>query len=64
MNVVAFVKNAVGSTAAPSARTKISVLMAAVAALIVGHVAEGAAMESTSATTTYHRVTVDGVGVF
>jgi pimeloyl-ACP methyl ester carboxylesterase len=31
---------------------------------MIGHVAQGASLMSTSATTTYHRVTVDGVGVF
>jgi pimeloyl-ACP methyl ester carboxylesterase len=33
-------------------------------ALIAGHAAPAASLESTSATTTYHRETVDGVGVF
>src|SRR5271166_2123069 len=36
----------------------------AAAALAVGHPAQATLLESTSATTTYHRVTVDGVGVF
>jgi hypothetical protein len=40
------------------------ILLAAAAALIVGHAAQAASLESTSATTTYHRMTVDGVGVF
>lgn len=47
--------------------TKAGILLAAAAAMIVGHAAEATSMEtmeSTSATTTYHRVTVDGVGVF
>lgn len=39
-------------------------LVAAAAALIAGHAAQAALLKSTSATTTYHRVTVDGVGVF
>src|SRR5580704_2465902 len=42
---------------------KTPILLAA-AALIVGHAAQAASLESTSATTTYHRMTVDGVGVF
>ena len=36
----------------------------AAAASIVGHPAKASSLESTSATTTYHRATVDGVGVF
>src|ERR1700689_5073311 len=36
----------------------------AAAASIVGHPKKATSLESTSATTTYHRVTVDGVGVF
>lgn len=43
-------------------RTRI--LLAAVAAIVVGHAAQAAPMESNSATTTYHRMTVDGVSVF
>jgi pimeloyl-ACP methyl ester carboxylesterase len=43
---------------------KTPILLAAAAALIVGHAARAATLESTSATTTYHRMTVDGVGVF
>jgi hypothetical protein len=43
---------------------KAPALVAAAVALIVAHAGEAAPMESTSATTTYHRVTVDGVGVF
>jgi pimeloyl-ACP methyl ester carboxylesterase len=39
-------------------------LVAAGVALMVAHAVEAAPMESTSATTTYHRVTVDGVGIF
>ena len=39
-------------------------LVAAAVALIVAHAVEAAPLESTSATTTYHRVTVDGVGIF
>jgi pimeloyl-ACP methyl ester carboxylesterase len=39
-------------------------LLAAAVALIVGHAVEAAPLESTSATTTYHRVMVDGVGIF
>jgi pimeloyl-ACP methyl ester carboxylesterase len=64
MDVIAFVRSAVGRTAAPTARANTSVLMAAVAALFVGHVTQGAAMESNSETTTYHRLTVDGLGIF
>ncbi|GLQ49862.1 alpha/beta fold hydrolase [Dyella flava] len=33
-------------------------------AMIIGHAAQAAPVPSTSATTTYHRVTVDGVGMF
>ena len=36
----------------------------AAAASIIGHPTEITALELTSATTTYHRMTVDGVGVF
>ena len=36
----------------------------AAAVLIVDHPAQAASLELTSATTTYHRMTVDGVGVF
>ena len=36
----------------------------AAAASIVGHPIQATSVESTSATTTYHRATVDGVGVF
>jgi pimeloyl-ACP methyl ester carboxylesterase len=43
---------------------KPSTVLTAAAALIVGDVAQAASLESTSATTTYHRMTVDGVGVF
>ena len=42
---------------------KAQLLLAAVAAF-VGHAAQAAPLKSTSATTTYHRVSVDGVGVF
>jgi pimeloyl-ACP methyl ester carboxylesterase len=42
---------------------KAQILLAAAAAF-VGHAAQAALLESTFATTTYHRVTVDGVGVF
>ena len=38
--------------------------LTAAAASIVGHPTESTSLESTSATTTYHRMTVDGVGVF
>jgi hypothetical protein len=38
--------------------------LAAAPALIVGHPMQATPLESTSATTTYHRMTVDGVGVF
>jgi pimeloyl-ACP methyl ester carboxylesterase len=37
---------------------------AATAASIAGHPTQATSLESTSATTTYHRITVDGVGVF
>jgi hypothetical protein len=40
------------------------ILLAAVAAIVVGHAARAAPMESNSATTTYLRVTVEGVSVF
>jgi pimeloyl-ACP methyl ester carboxylesterase len=43
---------------------KARILLAAAAAFILGQTARAAAMESTSATTTYHRMTVDGVGIF
>src|SRR5215813_7294376 len=39
-------------------------LLAAAAAFFAGWAVQAAAMESTSATTTYHRATLDGVGVF
>ena len=38
--------------------------LTAAVALVVGHPAQAALLELTSATTTYHRMTVDGVGVF
>jgi pimeloyl-ACP methyl ester carboxylesterase len=38
--------------------------LTAAAPPIVGHRVQTASLESTSATTTYHRITVDGVGVF
>jgi pimeloyl-ACP methyl ester carboxylesterase len=43
---------------------KTAILVAAAAGLILGYAAETASMESTSATTTYHRVTANGVGIF
>ena len=43
---------------------KTRILLAAVATIVVGHAAQAAPMESNSATTAYHRVTVDGVNVF
>jgi pimeloyl-ACP methyl ester carboxylesterase len=43
---------------------KTPAVLAAAAALIVGDAAQAASLESTSATTTYHRMTVDRVGVF
>ena len=43
---------------------KAPMLLAAAAATMAGPCALGASLESTSATTTYHRVMVDGVGVF
>jgi hypothetical protein len=39
-------------------------LVAAAAALVLGHSMQAAPLNSTSATTTYHRLMVDGVGVF
>ena len=42
-----------------------TLLAAATAAtLVTAHVAQAAPVESTSATTTYHRVQVDGLGIF
>ena len=38
--------------------------MTAAPALVVDHPTRAPSLESTSATTTYHRMTVDGVGVF
>jgi hypothetical protein len=38
--------------------------LAAAPALIVGHPTQPTSLESTSTTTTYHRMTVEGVGVF
>jgi pimeloyl-ACP methyl ester carboxylesterase len=38
--------------------------LTAAAASVAGHRVETTSLESTSATTTYHRMTVDGVGVF
>jgi pimeloyl-ACP methyl ester carboxylesterase len=64
MDVIAFARNAVGRTDARSARAKTSLLIVAAAALIVANVTRGAAMESNSETTTYHRLTVDGLGLF
>ncbi|MBV9566241.1 MAG: alpha/beta hydrolase [Bradyrhizobium sp.] len=43
---------------------KTGALLAAAAALMAGHAAEAAPLQSTTATTTYHRVTADGVGIF
>jgi pimeloyl-ACP methyl ester carboxylesterase len=42
----------------------IRTFLAAAAALIAGYAVQAAPMESTSATTTYDRVSVDGLGVF
>jgi pimeloyl-ACP methyl ester carboxylesterase len=39
-------------------------VVAAAVALIVAHTVEAAPMESTSTTTTYHRMMVDGLGIF
>src|SRR5882762_9113422 len=39
-------------------------ILAAAVALMIGHAAQAASLASTSATTTYHRMMVDGVGVF
>jgi len=39
-------------------------ILAAAVALMMGHSAQAASLASTSATTTYHRMMVDGVGVF
>src|SRR5271169_3673793 len=38
--------------------------LTAAVALTVGHPTQATSLESTSVTTTYHRMTVDGVGVF
>ena len=43
---------------------KTPAILAAAAALIVSDAAQAAPLESTSATTTYHSMTIDGVGVF
>jgi pimeloyl-ACP methyl ester carboxylesterase len=43
---------------------KASTVLAAAAALIAGNAEQAASLESTSATTTYHSVTIGGVGVF
>src|SRR5689334_1025656 len=43
---------------------KVRLLLAAAAAFIAGFAVEAAPMDSTTATTTYHRASVDGVGVF
>jgi pimeloyl-ACP methyl ester carboxylesterase len=43
---------------------KARIFLAAVTALLVGCAAQAATVESTSGTTTYHRTTVDGVGIF
>ena len=43
---------------------KTPTVLAAAAALIVGNAGQAASLESTSATTTYHNVTIDGVGIF
>src|SRR5579863_6803602 len=43
---------------------KPSTVLTAAAALIVGNAGQAASLETTSATTTYHHVDVDGVGVF
>jgi pimeloyl-ACP methyl ester carboxylesterase len=39
-------------------------ILAAAVALMIGYAAQAASLASTSATTTYHRMMVDGVGVF
>jgi hypothetical protein len=41
-----------------------STVLTAAAALIADNAGQAASLESTSATTTYHSVTIDGVGVF
>jgi pimeloyl-ACP methyl ester carboxylesterase len=43
---------------------KVTFLMATLFVLAVGVTAKAASLETTSATTTYHRVTVDGVNIF
>jgi pimeloyl-ACP methyl ester carboxylesterase len=43
---------------------KVQLFAAAAAALIGSHAMQAEPLESTSATTSYHRVTVDGVGIF
>src|ERR1700741_3800470 len=45
-------------------RMKVALLLAAASTFIAGLTAEAAPMESTTATTTYHRASVDGVGTF
>ena len=40
------------------------IFLAAAAGLFLGHPTQATSLKSTSATTTYHRMTVDGVGVF
>jgi len=47
-----------------NATMKTPILPAAASALVVGCAARVASMESISATTTYHRVMLDGVGIF
>ena len=55
---------AVGSTCNRARRGQARILLAAAATLMVGHAVQAASVESTSGTTTYHRVTVDGVSIF
>lgn len=43
---------------------KTPIFLAAAAALATAHGAQAAPLESTSATTSYHRVEVEGVGIF
>ncbi|MFM0290457.1 alpha/beta fold hydrolase [Paraburkholderia megapolitana] len=43
---------------------KARILLGTVAALMVAHTAQAAMLESTSATTSYHRVMVDGTSIF
>jgi len=43
---------------------KARIFLAAATAFVAGHAVQAASLQSTSATTTYDRAMVDGVGVF